>query len=109
MITHARVWTFGDDIDTDTIIPAAYVALADIASMVKHTMEPARPEFAGQVRPGDVIVAGYNFGSGSSREHAVLVLKELGIGCVIARSFARIFFRNAINNGLLLLQVPDIE
>lgn len=108
MIEHARVWTLGDDIDTDVIIPARYVALARIEDMAGHTLEPVRPELAQELKPGDVIVAGENFGSGSSREHAVLVLKELGVACVVARSFARIFFRNGINNGLLLVQAADV-
>lgn len=109
MIEHARAWKLGDDIDTDVIIPARYVALATIAEMASHTLEPVRPDFAPGMKPGDVIVAGENFGSGSSREHAVLVLKELGVGCVVARSFARIFYRNGINNGLLLVQAADVE
>ncbi|MCD8082811.1 MAG: 3-isopropylmalate dehydratase [Clostridiales bacterium] len=103
-----RVWVLGNDIDTDIIIPTEYLALKTIEDMKQYGFSPLRPELAGQIRPGDVIVAGKNFGCGSSREQAPEVVKALGIRCVIAKSFARIFFRNAINNGLLLIEQPDL-
>lgn len=99
-----RVWVLGDDIDTDIIIPTEYLALKTVQDMAPYAFSPLRPELAGQIRPGDIIVAGKNFGCGSSREQAPEIIKALGIKCVIARSFARIFFRNAINNGLLLIE-----
>ena len=92
-----KVWVLGDDIDTDIIIPTPYA------------FSPLRPELASQIKPGDIIVAGKNFGCGSSREQAPEIIKALGIRCVIARSFARIFFRNSINNGLLLIENPDLR
>lgn len=103
-----RVWTLGDDIDTDIIIPTEYLALKTIEEMKQYGFSPLRPELAAQIRPGDILVAGKNFGCGSSREQAPEVIKALGIRCVIAKSFARIFFRNAINNGLLLIEQPDL-
>ena len=103
-----RVWSLGDDIDTDIIIPTEYLALKTIEEMTQYGFEPLRPELAAQIHDGDVIVAGKNFGCGSSREQAPEVIKALGIRCVIAKSFARIFFRNAINNGLLLIEQPDL-
>ncbi|MBQ3089251.1 MAG: 3-isopropylmalate dehydratase [Oscillospiraceae bacterium] len=105
----ARVWTLGDDIDTDIVIPTEYLAMKTIQDMAPYAFSPLRPELAGQIRPGDVIVAGKNFGCGSSREQAPEVIKALGIRCVIAGSFARIFFRNAINNGLLLIECPALR
>ena len=105
----ARVWVLGDDIDTDIVIPTEYLALKTIQDMTPYAFSPLRPELAGQIRPGDVIVAGSNFGCGSSREQAPEVIKALGIRCVIAGSFARIFFRNAINNGLLLIECPALR
>ena len=99
-----RVWLLGDDIDTDIIIPTEYLALKTIGDMAPYAFSPLRPELAGRIREGDIIVAGSNFGCGSSREQAPEVIKALGIRCVIARSYARIFFRNAINNGLLLIE-----
>ena len=102
------VWTLGDDIDTDIIIPTEYLALKTIEEMKQYGFSPLRPELAAQIRPGDILVAGKNFGCGSSREQAPEVIKALGIRCVIAKSFARIFFRNAINNGLLLIEQPDL-
>lgn len=104
-----RVWVLGDDIDTDIIIPTEYLALKTIEDMKKYGFSPLRPELAGQIQPGDMIVAGKNFGCGSSREQAPEVIKALGIRCIIARSFARIFFRNSINNGLLLIEQPDLR
>ena len=103
-----RVWTLGDDIDTDIIIPTEYLALKTIEEMKQYGFSPLRPELAAQIRPGDILVAGKNFGCGSSREQAPEGIKALGIRCVIAKSFARIFFRNAINNGLLLIEQPDL-
>ncbi|RKJ07208.1 3-isopropylmalate dehydratase [bacterium D16-54] len=104
-----RVWVLGDDVDTDIIIPTEYLALKTIEEMKQYGFSPLRPELAAQVKEGDILVAGKNFGCGSSREQAPEVVKALGIGCVIAKSFARIFFRNAINNGLLLIEQPDLH
>jgi 3-isopropylmalate/(R)-2-methylmalate dehydratase small subunit len=103
-----RVWTFGDNIDTDIIIPARYLALTDPQALAEHCMEPIAPTFHKDVQQGDIIVAGFNFGSGSSREHAPIALLALGIPLVIAKSFARIFYRNSFNKGLALLEA-DIE
>ena len=99
-----KVWLLGDDIDTDIIIPTEYLALKTVKDMAPYGFSPLRPELAGQIKPGDIIVAGKNFGCGSSREQAPEVIKALGVRAVIARSYARIFFRNAINNGLLLIE-----
>ena len=104
-----KVWVLGDDIDTDIIIPTEYLALKTIEDMKQYGFSPLRPELAGQIRPGDIIVAGKNFGCGSSREQAPEVIKALGIPCIIAKSFARIFYRNALNNGLLLLEQPELH
>lgn len=103
-----KVWTLGDDIDTDIIIPTEYLALKTIDDMKRYGFSPLRPELAAQIGEGDIIVAGKNFGCGSSREQAPEIIKALGIRCVIAKSFARIFFRNSINNGLLLIEQPDL-
>jgi 3-isopropylmalate dehydratase small subunit len=99
-----RIWCFGDDVNTDEIIPARYLNTSDPAELAAHCMEDADSEFAGKVRPGDFIVAGKNFGCGSSREHAPVAIKAAGVSAVIAESFARIFFRNAINVGLPILE-----
>ena len=104
-----KVWVMGDDIDTDIIIPTEYLALKTIEDMKQYGFSPLRPELAGQIKPGDIIVAGKNFGCGSSREQAPEVIKALGIPCIIAKSFARIFYRNALNNGLLLLEQPELH
>lgn len=104
-----KVWGLGDDIDTDIIIPTEYLALKTIEDMKQYGFSPLRPELAGQIKPGDIIVAGKNFGCGSSREQAPEVIKALGIPCIIAKSFARIFYRNALNNGLLLLEQPELH
>lgn len=104
-----RVWTLEDDIDTDIIIPTEYLALKTVQDMAPYAFSPLRPELAAQIRPGDLIVAGKNFGCGSSREQAPEIIKALGIKCVVAKSFARIFFRNAINNGLLLIEQADLR
>ena len=103
-----KVWVLGDDIDTDIIIPTEYLALKTIDDMKQYGFSPLRPELADQIKPGDIIVAGKNFGCGSSREQAPEIIKALGIQCVIAQSFARIFFRNSINNGLLLIEQPTL-
>ncbi len=99
-----RVWRFGDNVDTDQIIPAEYLVTADEKELARHVFEKVRPGFADMVREGDIIVAGRNFGCGSSREHAPLALKGAGIAAVVAVSFARIFFRNSINVGLPLVE-----
>ena len=104
-----KVWVLGDDIDTDIIIPTEYLALKTIEDMKQYGFSPLRPELAGQIQPGNIIVAGKNFGCGSSREQAPEVIKALGIPCIIAKSFARIFYRNALNNGLLLLEQPELH
>ncbi|MCD7751275.1 MAG: 3-isopropylmalate dehydratase [Lachnospiraceae bacterium] len=103
------VWILGDDIDTDIIIPTEYLALKTVDDMKPYAFSPLRPELAGLIKPGDMIVAGKNFGCGSSREQAPEIIKALGVSCVIAKSFARIFFRNAINNGLLLIENDQIQ
>ncbi len=105
--TEGRAWVFGDNIDTDVIIPARYLMTTDPAELAKHCMEDIDPDFAASVRPGDVIVAGSNFGCGSSREHAPLAIKGAGVAVVIAPSFARIFYRNAINIGLPILECAE--
>lgn len=104
-----RVFVLGDDIDTDIIMPTEYLALPTVDDMKPYAFSPLRPELAGEIQPGDILVAGKNFGCGSSREQAPEVIKALGVRCVIAKSFARIFFRNAINNGLLLIENPDLH
>ncbi len=107
-IIRGRVFKYGDDINTDVIFPGKYTySITDPAEMAKHALEDLDPEFAKKAKPGDVIVAGKNFGMGSSREQAAQCLVALGIGAVIAKSFARIFFRNAINNGLLAIQSEE--
>lgn len=103
-----KVWVLGDDIDTDIIIPTEYLALKTVDDMKKYAFSPLRPELASQIGDGDIIVAGKNFGCGSSREQAPEIIKHLNVKCVIAKSFARIFFRNSINNGLLLIENPDL-
>ena len=103
-----KVWVLGDDIDTDIIIPTEYLALPTVEDMKQFGFSPLRPELAGQIGEGDIIVAGSNFGCGSSREQAPEIIKALKVKCVIAKSFARIFFRNAINNGILLLECQDL-
>lgn len=106
MNLQGRVWKYGDNVDTDAIIPARYLNVSTPEALAAHCMEDIDPEFARRVRPGDILIAGENFGCGSSREHAPLALKGAGVSCVIARSFARIFFRNAINIGLPVLISP---
>lgn len=104
MTIKGRAWIFGDDVDTDVIIPGKYLRTKDTTLWAEHVMEGLDPQFASRVRKGDVIVAGRNFGSGSSREQAPRALKEAGVSVVAARSFARIFYRNAINVGLALVE-----
>jgi 3-isopropylmalate/(R)-2-methylmalate dehydratase small subunit len=103
----ARAWRFGDDIDTDVIIPARYLTSSDEKELGLHALEGLDRGFADEVRQGDVVVAGRNFGCGSSREHAPLALRGAGVSVVVASSFARIFFRNAINTGLPVLVCPE--
>lgn len=103
-----RAWVFGDSIDTDMITPGKYLAIIDAKGLAEHVLEGADPAFARKVRPGDLLVAGENFGCGSSREHAPVAIKGAGIPVVLAGSFARIFYRNAINIGLPALEVPGI-
>lgn len=107
MNTKGSVFKYPDNVDTDVIIPARYLNTADAKELALHCMEDIDAEFVSRVRPGDVMVAGWNFGCGSSREHAPLVIKTCGTGCVIAKSFARIFYRNAINIGLPILECPE--
>ena len=103
-----KVHKFGDNINTDDIVPAIYLVTTDEKELAKHCFEGLRPEFRKKMKPGDIIMAGENFGCGSSREHAPKALKGLGVSCVIAKSFARIFYRNAINTGLPIIECPDI-
>ncbi|MFA6224338.1 MAG: 3-isopropylmalate dehydratase small subunit [Desulfomonilaceae bacterium] len=107
MTFKGKVWKFGDDVNTDEIIPARYLNITDPIKLAEHVMEDADPDFPSKVTPGDIIVAGKNFGCGSSREHAPVALKGAGIACVIAASFARIFFRNAFNMGLLIFESSE--
>lgn len=106
MIVKGKAWKFGEDVDTDLIIPARYLNTTDEKELASHCLEPLRPDWAAQVSPGDVIVAGKNFGCGSSREHAPIAIKGCGIAAVIAVSFARIFYRNAFNIGLPVIEAP---
>lgn len=102
-----RTWRFGADVDTDAIIPARYLNTSDPQELAKHLMEDADPEFPKKVTPGDIIVADKNFGCGSSREHAPIAIKAAGIQAVVAKSFARIFYRNAFNIGLPIFESPE--
>ncbi len=102
-----KVWKFGNDIDTDAIIPARYLNTSDPKELAAHVMEDADKDFPKKVNAGDIIVAGKNFGCGSSREHAPLAIKSAGISCVIAKDFARIFYRNAFNIGLLIFESEE--
>lgn len=103
-MARGTVFKYGDNVDTDVIIPARYLNAPSPEELAKHCMEDIDTEFVKKVQPGDIMVAGWNFGCGSSREHAPLVIKTCGTGCVIAKSFARIFYRNAINIGLPILE-----
>lgn len=107
MKAFGKVHKYGDDIDTDIIIPARYLNTSAATELAKHCMEPVDPDFYKTVQQGDVMVGGNNFGCGSSREHAPIAIKENGISCVIAKSFARIFYRNSINIGLPILECPE--
>ena len=106
MNAHGTVHQYGDHVDTDVIIPARYLATQDPKELAAHCMEDIDRDFAGKVREGDILAAGVNFGCGSSREHAPIAIKASGISCVIAKNFARIFYRNAINIGLAILECP---
>ncbi len=106
MIIHGKCHRFGDDIDTDAIIPARYLNTSDPDELARHCMEDADPSFAEQVQAGEIIVAGKNFGCGSSREHAPIAIKAAGVAAVVAASFARIFYRNGINIGLPIFESP---
>lgn len=101
----SKIWRYGDHVDTDVIIPARYLNISDFKELAEHAMEDIDTTFAPNVKQGEIIVAGKNFGCGSSREHAPVVLKVKGVKCIIADSFARIFYRNAINIGLPLLEI----
>lgn len=107
MQARGKVFKYGDNVDTDVIIPARYLAISDPKELAEHCMEDIDTEFIKKVRPGDIIVANKNFGCGSSREHAPLVIKVAGVSCVIAETFARIFYRNAINIGLPIIECVD--
>jgi len=102
-----KVWKFGDNVDTDLIIAARYLNTSEPSELAKHVMEDADPEFVNKMEPGDIIVAGENFGCGSSREHAPIALKAAGVSAVIAPTFARIFYRNAFNMGLPIFELPE--
>ena len=107
MILKGRVHKYGDNVDTDVIIPARYLNTSDPDELASHCMEDIDADFIKKVKPGDIIVADENFGCGSSREHAPLAIKTAGVSCVIAKTFARIFYRNSINIGLPILQCPE--
>ena len=103
-----KAWKFGADVDTDAIIPARYLNMSEPAELARHCMEDSNhPDFAARVKRGDIIVAGKNFGCGSSREHAPLAIKAAGVSCVIAKTFARIFYRNSFNMGLPIFECPE--
>ena len=106
-VCSGTVWKYGDNVDTDVIIPARYLNVSTPEELAHHCMEDIEPGFAAAVQPGDIIVAGENFGCGSSREHAPLAIKGASVFCVVAKSFARIFYRNAINVGLPILECPE--
>ena len=107
MKAHGKVFRYGDNVDTDVIIPARYLNSSDPAELATHCMEDIDKDFVNKVREGDIMVGGANFGCGSSREHAPIAIKASGISCVIAESFARIFFRNSLNIGLPILECPE--
>jgi 3-isopropylmalate/(R)-2-methylmalate dehydratase small subunit len=105
-----RVWKYGDDVNTDVIFPGKYTySISDRQEMAQHALEDLDPEFVNKVQPGDIIVAGKNWGCGSSREQAVICLKEAGVGAIVARSFARIYFRNCINEGLPIVTCDAVD
>ncbi len=107
LILRGKAWRLGDNVDTDAIIPARYLNRSQPEELAEHCLEDLAPDFAVKVQCGDIVVAGANFGCGSSREHAPLALKACGVSCVVAESFARIFYRNAINCGLPILDCPE--
>lgn len=107
MQAKGRVFKYGDNVDTDVIIPARYLAISDPKELAEHCMEDIDKEFVHKVKPGDIMVANKNFGCGSSREHAPIAIKACGVSCVIAETFARIFYRNAINIGLPIIECPE--
>ncbi|MEC9489789.1 MAG: 3-isopropylmalate dehydratase small subunit [Halanaerobiales bacterium] len=107
MVFKGKVFKYGDNVDTDVIIPARYLNSSDPENLAAHCMEDIDQNFADEVNEGDIIVGGKNFGSGSSREHAPLAIKYAGVSCVVAESFARIFYRNSINIGLPILECPE--
>ena len=109
MKAEGKVFRYGSNVDTDVIIPARYLNTSDHAELASHCMEDIDPEFVKRVQKGDIIVAGRNFGCGSSREHAPIAIKESGISCVIAESFARIFYRNSLNIGLPILECKAVS
>ncbi|HRY35101.1 MAG TPA: 3-isopropylmalate dehydratase small subunit [Smithellaceae bacterium] len=108
MIFTGKVWKFGDNIDTDAIIPARYLNTSDPVQLAAHCMEDADPDFVKKMKAGDIILGGENFGCGSSREHAPIAIKASGISCVVAKSFARIFYRNAFNMGLPIFESKEL-
>jgi 3-isopropylmalate/(R)-2-methylmalate dehydratase small subunit len=108
-LIRGKAWNYGDDVNTDFILPGIYLELTDPDEMGRHAMEGIDPEFAEKVQPGDVVVGGRNFGLGSSREHAPIALKHAGVSAVIAEGFARIFYRNATNLGLPALECPGVS
>jgi 3-isopropylmalate/(R)-2-methylmalate dehydratase small subunit len=108
MIFQGKVWKFGDNIDTDAIIPARYLNTSDPQELAAHCMEDADPKFVAKIKAGDIIAGGENFGCGSSREHAPIAIKAAGISCVVAKSFARIFYRNAFNMGLPIFESREL-
>jgi 3-isopropylmalate/(R)-2-methylmalate dehydratase small subunit len=108
MIFKGRVWKFGDNIDTDAIIPARYLTTSDPQELAVHCMEDADPNFVNKMKTGDIILGGENFGCGSSREHAPISIKAVGVSCVIAKSFARIFYRNSFNMGLPIFESREL-
>jgi 3-isopropylmalate/(R)-2-methylmalate dehydratase small subunit len=108
MIFQGKVWKFGNNIDTDAIIPARYLTTSDPQELARHCMEDADPQFVTKIKAGDIIAGGENFGCGSSREHAPIAIKAAGISCVVAKSFARIFYRNAFNMGLPIFESREL-
>ena len=108
MIFKGKIWKFGDNIDTDAIIPARYLNTSDPQELAAHCMEDADPQFVTKIKAGDIILGGENFGCGSSREHAPIAIKAAGISCVVAKSFARIFYRNAFNMGLPIFESGEL-
>lgn len=109
MTSEGRVWKFGDDVNTDLIIPGKYLDDYDPDHLASHAMEGVSKSFASEVHKGDIVLAGMNFGCGSSREQAVTALKQSGVSCVVAQSFARIFYRNAVNLGLIALESEEAQ